>query len=84
MFRNSVLVSSLALWSLAASLASAPVAHAADAAAPAVAMPVGSIADHTMWDLTDLYATPQAWDASYASTKAAADKLGEFKGTLGK
>jgi oligoendopeptidase F len=83
MFRNSVMVSSLALWSLAASFAIAP-AHAADAAAPSAVTPVGTIADHTMWDLTDLYATPQAWDASYAKTKAAADKLGEFKGTLGK
>ena len=79
MFRNSVLVSSLALWLVAAALADAPAARAADAATP-----VGSVADHTMWDLTDLYATNAAWDASYAKTKAAADKLGEFKGTLGK
>ena len=79
MFRNSLLVSSLALGLVAASFADAPAARAADATAP-----VGSIADHTMWDLTDLYATNAAWDASYAKTKAAADKLGEFKGTLGK
>ena len=79
MFRNSLLVSSLALGLVAASFADAPAARAADATTP-----VGSIANHTMWDLTDLYATNAAWDASYAKTKAAADKLGEFKGTLGK
>jgi oligoendopeptidase F len=79
MFRNSLLVSSLALGLVAASFADAPAARAADATTP-----VGSIANHTMWDLTDLYATTAAWDASYTRTKAAADKLGEFKGTLGK
>ena len=54
-------------------------ARAADAPAPAaVAAPAAD------WDLTDLYATPQAWDDSYARTRAAADKLGAYKGTLGK
>ena len=40
-------------------------------------------ATNATWDLSDLYATPQAWDESYARTKAAADKLGHYKGTLG-
>ena len=57
----------------------APFAFAQTAAAP-----VASTANHTMWDLSDLYATPKAWDESYARTKAAADKLGSYKGTLGK
>ncbi len=46
----------------------------------------GAIADETvptMWDLTDLYATPEAWTAAYENTKAAADKLESYKGTLG-
>ena len=40
-------------------------------------------ASNATWDLSDLYATPQTWDESYARTKAAADKLGHYKGTLG-
>jgi oligoendopeptidase F len=78
----------LSLFLLAAPFAIAPPAPAADAAAPAAApaaaAPVASTADHTMWDLTDLYATPKAWDESFARTKAAAEKLGSYKGTLGK
>ena len=35
------------------------------------------------WDLRDLYPTPKDWDESYARTRAAADKLGDFQGTLG-
>ncbi len=37
----------------------------------------------TMWDLTDLYATSEAWSTSYGKTKAAAERLDSFKGTLG-
>ena len=37
-----------------------------------------------MWDLTDLYASPKAWDESYTRTSAAAGKLNAYKGTLGK
>jgi oligoendopeptidase F len=36
-----------------------------------------------MWDLTDLYPTPEAWSESYARTKAEAERLESFKGTLG-
>src|ERR1700688_3492286 len=49
--------------------------------APPPAMAAAPVSD---WDLTDIYATPQAWDDSYAKTRAAADKLGSYKGTLGK
>ena len=45
------------------------------------AAPDNSIA--TMWDLADLYPTPEAWSASYAKTRAAAEKLDSYKGTLG-
>ncbi|MEJ0007355.1 MAG: hypothetical protein WDM77_13570 [Steroidobacteraceae bacterium] len=37
----------------------------------------------TMWDLSDLYATPAAWSASYARTQLAAKALGHYRGTLG-
>jgi oligoendopeptidase F len=36
-----------------------------------------------MWDLSDLYATPQAWDDAYAHAQAAAAALAGYKGTLG-
>jgi oligoendopeptidase F len=35
------------------------------------------------WDLSDLYASVDAWTASYTKTRAAADQLDRFKGTLG-
>jgi len=35
------------------------------------------------WDLTDLYATPQAWSDSLARMRTAIDKLPALKGTLG-
>jgi len=37
----------------------------------------------TMWDLSDLYATPEAWSAAYEQDKAAAAKLDSYRGTLG-
>ena len=36
-----------------------------------------------MWDLTDLYPTPEAWNASYTKAQAAAKALGQYKGKLG-
>jgi oligoendopeptidase F len=41
------------------------------------------LAAQNMWDLGDLYATPEAWSQSYDTTKAAADKLDGYRGTLG-
>lgn len=38
----------------------------------------------TMWDLHELYASPQAWQASYDQVKAQAQTLDRFKGTLGR
>jgi oligoendopeptidase F len=35
------------------------------------------------WDLSDLYATPQAWSDSYQRTRAAVALLDRYKGTLG-
>jgi oligoendopeptidase F len=37
----------------------------------------------TMWDLTDLYPTPEAWRDSYDRAKTAAEKLDHYQGTLG-
>ncbi len=84
MSRYSGLVRLLSLFLLGAPFAVAQPARAAEAAAPAAGAPIASISDHTMWDLADLYPTPKAWDESYARTKAAADKLVSYKGTLGK
>ena len=36
-----------------------------------------------VWDLTDLYATPEAWEASYTETQAKIAELANFRGTLG-
>lgn len=36
------------------------------------------------WDIADLYATSQAWTDAYNQTKDAADRLPQYKGTLGK
>jgi oligoendopeptidase F len=37
-----------------------------------------------MWDLRDLYVTPQAWTAEHDKIKAEADTLDSYKGTLSK
>src|SRR5437016_5739874 len=37
-----------------------------------------------VWDLGDLYRTPEAWTAEHAKMKAAAEKLDQYKGTLDK
>jgi len=55
-------------------------AGAATAAAGSAA--TGSAAA-SMWDLSDLYATPQAWSEALARTQTAAAALDGYKGTLG-
>jgi len=50
------------------------------------AAPAGSASDPkvpTMWDLTDLYPTPEAWNASYTKIQTAAKALDQYKGKLG-
>jgi oligoendopeptidase F len=67
---KTVLIGALALFAASAALgAEAP---NPDAANPAY-----------MWDLSDLYPSPEAWSASQAKTKAALDGLEKYKGTLG-
>lgn len=41
-------------------------------------------APNTMWDLTDLYKSADAWTAAKDKTQAAVAKLDGYKGTLGK
>jgi len=36
------------------------------------------------WDLGDLYASVEAWSAAYAKTRAQAEQLDHFKGSLAK
>jgi oligoendopeptidase F len=38
----------------------------------------------TMWELNDLYPSPEAWSQAYARTKATVDKFDNLRGTLGK
>ena len=52
-------------------------------AAAAAAFGSGAASAGETWDLTDLYPTPDAWSAAYARTKAAAEKLPAWRGTLG-
>src|SRR4029077_19576220 len=37
-----------------------------------------------MWDLSDLYPSPEAWTAAQGKAKAQVDALDKYKGTLGK
>lgn len=37
-----------------------------------------------MWDLSDLYPTPEAWAETYDRVKAEADRLDSYRGMLGK
>jgi oligoendopeptidase F len=49
-----------------------------EAPAPTAPSPLPS------WDLTELYATPQAWDESLARTRQRAEDLPKYQGTLNK
>ncbi|MGF1545434.1 MAG: oligoendopeptidase F [Parvularculaceae bacterium] len=62
----------------AAALCLTPVAAHAQAPASKPAAPAW------VWDLTDLYATPAAWDATRDEIAANADDLKALEGTLGK
>ena len=64
-------------------LVALPFAAQAQSTQPATQQTAPDSSVATMWDLADLYPAPEAWSASYAKTKAAAQKLDSFKGTLG-
>jgi oligoendopeptidase F len=42
-----------------------------------------AVASDAMWDLSDLYPTPEAWSDAFARTQGAAEALQGYKGTLG-
>ena len=73
MHRLHLLVCAAALVALGLVPINPRTASAAEAAAAAAG-----------WDLSDLYPSSKAWDESYARTRAAADRLSVYKGTLGK
>jgi oligoendopeptidase F len=55
--------------------------------ASAADTPTGSAAPtetQLSWDLSDLYATPEAWEQAYARTHQQAEGLESYRGTLGK
>jgi oligoendopeptidase F len=55
-------------------------ATAAPGQPPAAADPAAA---GSMWDLSELYATPEAWSEALARAQAAATALASYKGTLG-
>jgi oligoendopeptidase F len=57
-------------------------AFAAQAAAPPPTA-TGQEPVSAMWNLGDLYPTPQAWTEAYERTKAEAETLDRYKGSLG-
>jgi oligoendopeptidase F len=60
-----------------------PVAEVPVAAEPVSEAPVPA-REPIVWDLTDLYETPDAWEAAYTSLQARIAELPAYKGTLGK
>lgn len=63
-------------------VAEAPVAAEVPAEVVAAAPEVQH--EPVVWDLTDLYETPEAWEASYTEVQGRIAELPAFKGTLGK
>jgi oligoendopeptidase F len=59
---------------------------ATTAASPAANKPPPAKSDQTepMWNLGDLYPSPQGWQAAHEKVKAQVDGLTKYKGTLGK
>ncbi|MBY9066678.1 oligoendopeptidase F [Hyphomonas sp. WL0036] len=76
----------IALGACATAPAEAPAAPVADV--PVVAEPVAEAPaverEQIAWDLTDLYETPEAWDAAFTEVQGRVAGLAANKGTLGK
>lgn len=53
-------------------------------ALPAGAQDAPAVPPAYMWDLSDLYPTPEAWTEAHDKVLTAANKLDGYKGTLGK
>jgi len=62
--------------------AALPLATSFAATAARAATPAAS-AETPVWDLTDLYPTPEAWDAARKKVLAALPRIEGYKGTLG-
>ncbi|MEQ9505853.1 MAG: oligoendopeptidase F [Hyphomonas sp.] len=78
----------IALGACATAPAEAPpvaeVPVAAEPSAEIVAEAPVPAREPIVWDLTDLYETPEAWEAAYTEVQARVAELPAFKGTLGK
>jgi oligoendopeptidase F len=83
MSRFHVLTQFLSGAALALPLLATPAAFSQQAPPAAAADPANDAA-RAGWDLSDLYPSPKAWDDSYARTRAAAERLKTYKGTLGR
>ena len=57
---------------------------ASDTPAETVAEAPAPEREPIVWDLTDLYETPEAWEAAYTEVQGRIAELPAFKGTLGK
>jgi oligoendopeptidase F len=51
--------------------------------APDADTPAAAAVEPVVWDLTDLYETPEAWDAEHEAVEAALPSLSEYRGHLG-
>jgi oligoendopeptidase F len=71
----------MTLKALAAALSLLALTACASAGAPAAT----AVAAHesVVWDLTDLYATPEAWDAERLAVEAEIETLAAYQGRLG-
>lgn len=76
----------IALGACATTPAEAPTAPSAEAPAGIEETTEATAPEREpiIWDLTDLYETPEAWEAAYASVQGQIAELPGFKGTLGK
>ena len=54
------------------------------AMAKPIETPAHPVDPRYVWDLTDLYASPEAWAAEFAKIKEGVGRIERFKGTLGK
>ncbi len=77
---KTTVIAALALSCMAGTLAVAKPA-AKPVTPPAAAAPVDPA---YMWDLSDLYASPQAWTAEHDRLKIQTEGFDKYKGTLGK
>ncbi|MEQ9317015.1 MAG: M3 family oligoendopeptidase, partial [Henriciella sp.] len=78
LLRSGVCVAAIAALSACASTSLAEPAPATSEASAETAETI-----RYEWDLTDLYATPEAWEAAYTDVEARVATIESYKGTLG-